>query len=184
MQNKTGKVYKFSQFFKSVVKEEGAPVTSLKQIRRELEKLKRQVQPINSELLIRLLEYIESREKLLKELLIHMNAVENHLVRVTELLQKLPQVNIGSMIEYLQVMVPKLDEIAYNTRKMVDYLEMAAEVPEEKKEEKEEEEEKKEKGEKRKENVVEELKKIEEQNKALIDALNKLSESLNKLGST
>ena len=172
-----------------MVEEEGAPVTSLKQIKKELEKLKRRVQPVNAELLLRLLEYVEAREKLLKELLIHMNAVENHLVKVTELLEKLPQVNVNAMIDYLQAMVPKLDEIAYNTRKMVDYLEMAAEVPAEKeekvgKEEKGEkegaEEEKAEEG----ENVVEQLRKIEEQNKVLIEALNKLSEGLAKLGGT
>ena len=168
-----------------MVKGEETPVVSLRELKRELEKLKRQVQPVNTELLLRLLDYIESREKLLKELLIHMNAVENHLVKVTELLEKLPQVNVNAMIDYLQAMIPKLDEIAYNTRKMVDYLEMAAEVPRETEEEAGEREESA--GEEKKEekgDVLDELRKIEEQNQALIDALNKLASSLNKLGST
>ncbi len=164
-----------------MAKTEETPVTSLKQIKRDIEKLKRQVQPVNTELLLRLLDYIESREKLLKELLIHMNAVENHLVKVTELLQKLPQVNVNAMVDFLQAMVPKLDEIAYNTRKMVDYLELAAEVPKEETEE-EKEETAEEPAKEEKKDVTTQLQNIEEQNKALIDALNKLSENLGKLG--
>ena len=155
-----------------------APVTSLKQLKSEIERLKKQIQPIDAQLLLRLLDYVEAREKLLKELLIHMNAVENHLVKVTELLQKLPQVNVGLLAESLQAMIPKLDEIAYNTRKMVDYLELAVETEEGREEAREGREEKKEK-----EDVIQQLQKIEEQNKALIEALNKLSESLSKMGS-
>jgi len=164
-----------------MVRAEKAPVTSLKRLKTEIERLKKQIQPVDAQLLLRLLDYIESREKLLKELLIHMNAVENHLVKVTELLQKLPQVNVGLLADSLQAMIPKLDEIAYNTRKMVDYLELAVEV-EEPKESREHEE--KERPVEKKERVSEQLAKIEEQNEALIDALSKLSESLSKMGST
>ena len=87
------------------------PVTSLKKIKTDIANLKRQVNPVDTQLLLRLLDYIESREKMTKELLIHMNAVENHLVRTTEMLQKLPQVNIGLLADSLQAMIPKLDEI-------------------------------------------------------------------------
>jgi hypothetical protein len=166
---------------------ENPPVTSLKKIKDDIEVLKRQVSPVDTQLLLRLLDYIEAREKMTKELLIHMNAVENHLVRTTELLQKLPQVNIGLLADSLQAMIPKLDEIAYNTRKMVDYLEMATEVggtSEKTEESKEEVEEEKEAPKKKKEGgASEQLSKIEEQNKSLLGALNKLSESLNKMGS-
>jgi hypothetical protein len=165
------------------------PVTSLKALKSEVDSLKKNTTPVDSKMLLRLLDYVESREKLTKELLIHMNAVEGHLVRVTELLQKMPQINIGLLADSLQAMIPKLDEIAYNTRKMVDYLEVAAEIEEpkqvkkakpqtkEKKKGKEEEEGDGEGGPK------EQLEKIEEQNKALIDALGNLSSSLDKMGS-
>lgn len=169
------------------------PVTSLKELKGEIETLKRQTSPVDAKLLLRLLDYVESREKLTKELLIHMNAVENHLVRVTELLQKMPQVNIGLLADSLQAMIPKLDEVAYNTRKMVDYLEIAAEVevPEEpaparSKKKKEAEPDEEEEGEPEEEGEAapeEQLENIEEQNKALIDALGNLSDSLNKMGS-
>jgi hypothetical protein len=165
---------------------ENPPVTSLKKIKDDIEVLKRQVSPVDTQLLLRLLDYIEAREKMTKELLIHMNAVENHLVRTTELLQKLPQVNIGLLADSMQAMIPKLDEIAYNTRKMVDYLEMATEVggTSEKTEEEKEEAKEKEAPKKKKEGgASEQLSKIEEQNKSLLGALNKLSESLNKMGS-
>ena len=169
--------------------DERPPITSLKQLKAEIEKLKKQVHPVDSQLLLRLLDYIESREKLTKELLIHMNAVENHLVRVTELMQKMPQVNVGLLADSLQAMIPKLDEISYNTRKMVDYLEIAADIGEEKEEvpekpqKKEKKEATKEKEAKEGENTAEQLAKIEEQNKSLIGALNKLSENLKDVGS-
>ena len=169
--------------------DERPPITSLKQLKAEIEKLKKQVHPVDSQLLLRLLDYIESREKLTKELLIHMNAVENHLVRVTELMQKMPQVNVGLLADSLQAMIPKLDEISYNTRKMVDYLEIAADIGEEKEEvpekpqKKEKKEATKEKEAKEGENTADQLAKIEEQNKSLIGALNKLSENLKDVGS-
>ncbi|MBR9689655.1 MAG: hypothetical protein GOV01_02020 [Candidatus Altiarchaeota archaeon] len=173
---------------------EKAPVTSLKNLKSEIEILKRQVKPVDGQVLLRLLDYIETREKLSKELLINMNAVEGHLVRVTELLQKLPQVNVGLLADSLQAQIPKLDEIAYNTRKMVDYLELAAGVsPEEdstektKKEDKKKEEkatsEKPEKTEEKEKSTPEKkLEKIGEQNKALIDALGNISDNLDKMG--
>ncbi len=159
------------------------PIVSVKNIKEELEEVKRQ-KYVDAQLVLRLLDYIEAREKLTKELLIHMNAVENHLVRVTELLQKIPQVNIGLLADALQAQIPKLDEIAYNTRKMVDYLELAVDVGEEPAEEKPKKAEKKpEKEESGKiEGPVEQLEQIEQQNKALIEALNKLSDKL-KTGS-
>ncbi|MBR9680871.1 MAG: hypothetical protein GOU98_03550 [Candidatus Altiarchaeota archaeon] len=176
---------------------ETTPVTSLKKLKDEIDTLKRQIKPVDAQLLLRLLDYVESREKLTKNLLIHMNAVEGHIVRVTELLQKLPQVNIGLLADSLQAQIPKLDEIAYNTRKMVDYLELAAGVEpedkpkEEKKAKKKEEsteesseEEKTESGKKEgKDDSNSKLGKIEEQNKALINALGNISENLDKMGS-
>jgi len=164
------------------------PVTSLKKIKTDIANLKRQVNPVDTQLLLRLLDYIESREKMTKELLIHMNAVENHLVRTTEMLQKLPQVNIGLLADSLQAMIPKLDEIAYNTRKMVDYLEIAADIGEEDSETEEEPikpvklEEKKET--KEKPSTIDQLNNIESQNKSLIGALSKLSENLDKMDKT
>ena len=174
---------------------ETTPVTSLKKLKDEIDTLKRQIKPVDAQLLLRLLDYIETREKLTKDLLIHMNAVEGHIVRVTELLQKLPQVNIGLLADSLQAQIPKLDEIAYNTRKMVDYLELAAGVePEEdskdkKKTEKKEEKKEAKSGDEKDEDAKKEgdapatLGKIEEQNKALIDALGNISDNLDKMGS-
>lgn len=173
---------------------EKTPVNSLKKLKDEVDTLKRQVKPVDAQLILRLLDYVESREKLTKDLLIHMNAVEGHIVRVTELLQKLPQVNVGLLADSLQAQIPKLDEIAYNTRKMVDYLELAAGVePDEKKEKTDEKPKKAKKGEaddgkeeagtKGKEDTGSKLGKIEEQNKALIDALGNISSSLEKMGS-
>ncbi len=164
------------------------PVTSLKKIKTDIENLKRQVNPVDTQLLLRLLDYIESREKMTKELLIHMNAVENHLVRTTEMLQKLPQVNIGLLADSLQAMIPKLDEIAYNTRKMVDYLEIAADVGDDDDSEEKENpiklvEEKKEKP-NEKPSTIDQLSNIETQNKSLIGALSKLSENLDKMDKT
>lgn len=170
--------------------DEKPPITSLKQLKAEIERLKKQVHPVDSQLLLRLLGYVESREKLTKELLIHMNAVENHLVRVTELMQKMPQVNVGLLADSLQAMIPKLDEISYNTRKMVDYLEIAADIGEEKEEVKEKpqkeakpKKESKDESEEGKEGTVKQLEKIEEQNKSLIGALTKLSDNLENVGS-
>jgi len=170
--------------------DEKLPITSLKQLKAEIERLKKQVHPVDSQLLLRLLGYVESREKLTKELLIHMNAVENHLVRVTELMMKMPQVNVGLLADSLQAMIPKLDEISYNTRKMVDYLEIAADIGEEKetvpeKPQKDDKKKKKEsdKPEETEEGTTKQLEKIEEQNKSLIGALNKLSDNLEDVGS-
>jgi hypothetical protein len=166
---------------------ETTPVTSLKLLKTDVDALKRQAKQVDAKLILRLLDYIESREKLTKDLLIHMNAVEGHIVRVTELLQKLPQVNIGLLADSLQAMIPKLDEIAYNTRKMVDYLEIAAEIePEEKemprkKEKREEDKPEVKTGDKPE--PKKQLKKIEEQNKQLIGALENLSDNLEKVGS-
>lgn len=164
---------------------ETTPVTSLKFLKDDVESLKRQAKQVDAKLILRLLDYVESREKLTKDLLIHMNAVEGHIVRVTELLQKMPQVNVGLLADSLQAMIPKLDEIAYNTRKMVDYLEIAAEIePEDKdrpkKAVKKEESEGKEGGEKP--TPKKQLENIEQQNKKLIDALGNLSDNLNKMG--
>ena len=174
-----------------------APVMSMKSLKKEIQEIKRISDPA---LLLRLLDYVESREKLLKDLLIHMNAVENHLVKTAELLQKMPQVNMADMLT-------KLDDIAGNTKKMVDYLEMAVNEPSEdepriikkkprpitvvplsenktkkrlvqqKKEPVEKIEQVKEKDE-----TSEKLEKIEKQNKALIDALNQVSDGLQRLG--
>lgn len=170
--------------------DEKLPITSLKQLKAEIEKLKKQIHPVDSQLLLRLLGYVESREKLTKELLIHMNAVENHLVRVTELMMKMPQVNVGLLADSLQAMIPKLDEISYNTRKMVDYLEIAADIGEEKEEVREKpqkdakaKKESKDKSEETDDGTVKQLEKIEEQNKSLIGALNKLSDNLEDVGS-
>ena len=167
--------------------DEKPPVTSLKRLKTEIDALKKQSMPIDAKVLMRLLDYVESREKLLKELLIHMNAVENHLVRTTEVLNKLPQVNIGLLAESLQAMVPKLDEVAYNTKKMVDYLEMAAGEGIETDTEDEDEESLEEVVNKAQKNTEQrdvegKLQNIEEQNKALIDSLNNLSSQLNKIG--
>jgi len=160
---------------------ETTPVTSLKVMKDDVEALKRQAKQVDSKLILRLLDYVESREKLSKDLLIHMNATEGHIVRVTELLQKLPQVNVGLLADSLQAMIPKLDEIAYNTRKMVDYLEIAAEIePEDKKKREKPKEEKVEGG---KATPKEQLEKIEDQNKKLIDALGNISNNLGKMGS-
>lgn len=173
---------------------EKTPVNSLKKLKDEVDILKRQVKPVDAQLILRLLDYVESREKLTKDLLIHMNAVEGHIVRVTELLQKLPQVNIGLLADSLQAQIPKLDEIAYNTRKMVDYLELAAGVePDEKKDQADNKKKEKKKEETSddkegikdsgKEDTGSKLGKIEEQNKALIDALGNISSNLEKMGS-
>jgi hypothetical protein len=162
---------------------EKTPVTSLKVLKTDVETLKRQAKQVDSKLILRLLDYVESREKLTKDLLIHMNAVEGHIVRVTELLQKLPQVNVGLLADSLQAMIPKLDEISYNTRKMVDYLEIAAEIePEEKKKKEKPKESGKEKVEGGKTAPKEQLEKIEDQNKKLIDALGNISDNLDKMG--
>ena len=163
---------------------EKTPVASLKKLKDEIDGLKRKSMPIDSQLILRLLDFVESREKLLKEYLIHMNAVENHIVRVTEVLQKLPQVNMGLLAESLQAMVPKMDEIAYNTRKMVDYLEMAAGEGNDHEGDEEEPLEKvveKAVGKGGDEKVQGKLKSIEEQNKALINSLNSLSSQLGGL---
>ncbi len=156
---------------------ETTPVTSLKALKDDVAALKRQAKQMDAKLILRLLDYVESREKLTRDLLIHMNAVEGHIVRVTEIMQKLPQVNVGLLADSLQAMIPKLDEIAYNTRKMVDYLEVAAEIEPEEKPKKEKPVEEK------KAEPKEQLKKIEEQNKQLIGALENLSENLEKMGS-
>ena len=169
---------------------EKVPVTSLKQLKKEIQEIKRTSDPA---LLLRLLDYVESREKLLKDLLIHMNAVENHLVKTAELLQKMPQVNIGELADSIKQMLPKLDEIATNTRKMVDYLEMAVEEePSEEpvkpkraakpKQEKEPDMPSQEPGPEKADGTTAQLEKIEEQNKSLIQALNQVSENLKRLG--
>lgn len=166
---------------------EKAPITSLKELKGEIKDLKKKVHPVDSQLLLRLLGYVESREKLTKDLLIHLNAVENHLVRVTELMQKMPQVRVGALADSLQAMIPKLDEISYNTRKMVDYLEVAADVGgeelvEEVPQKEAKEKPKKEKSEPEEEkDTVNKLESIEKQNESLIGALNKLSDNLKKM---
>ena len=161
---------------------EKAPVASLKKLKNEIDDLKKKSMPIDAQVLLRLLDFVESREKLLKEYLIHMNAVENHIVRVTEVLQKLPQVNMGLLAESLQAMVPKMDEIAYNTRKMVDYLEMAAgEEGEDYEDESLEETVEKAVGKPEDPKVKNKLKNIEEKNKALIDSLSSLSSQLDNM---
>lgn len=164
--------------------DEKPPVTSLKRLKKEIDSLKQQSMPVDAKLLLRLLDYVESREKLLKELLIHMNAVENHIVRVTEVLQKMPQVNMGLLTESMQAMVPKMDEISYNIRKMVDYLEMAAgEVEEPAEEGGEPAKAGKEGGAEEPAGTKGKLENIEDQNKALIGALDSLSKQLNEMGS-
>lgn len=166
---------------------EKTPVASLKKLQNEIDSLKKKSMPVDTQLLLRLLDFIEAREKLLKDLLIHMNAVENHIVRVTEELQRIPQVNMGLLAESLQAMVPKMDEIAYNTRKMVDYLEMAAEDGDvEDQDESLEKVVEKAVGKDGKPGtaVNNKLKNIEDQNKALIDSLSTLSSQLNQMGGT
>jgi len=164
-----------------MVIDENPPVASLKRLKKEIDDLKKASMPVDAKLVLRLLEHVESRERLLKELLIHMNATENHIVRVTEVLQKLPQVNMGLLAESLQAMVPKMDEIAYNTRKMVDYLEMAADEAGGTEGESKDEPTTPEDAKLR--TSSEKLKNIEEQNKALIGALDSLSKQLDKTGS-
>ncbi|MBR9679742.1 MAG: hypothetical protein GOU99_01675 [Candidatus Altiarchaeota archaeon] len=178
-----------------------APIISMKSLKKEIQEIKRISDPA---LLLRLLDYVESREKLLKDLLIHMNAVENHLVKTAELLQKMPQVNMADMLT-------KLDDIANNTKKMVDYLEMAVNEPVEDEPKlikrkskpikvvpssenriepakpKREPIKKKEpvrqpEPVKEKDDTSEKLEKITKQNKALIDALNQVSDGLQRLG--
>lgn len=162
---------------------EKTPVASLKKLQNEIDSLKKKSMPVDTQLLLRLLDFIESREKLLRDLLIHMNAVENHIVRVTEELQRIPQVNMGLLAESLQAMVPKMDEIAYNTRKMVDYFEMAAEGGETDDDTPLEEVVEKAVGKgSKKTEVHNKLKNIEDQNKTLIDSLSSLSSQLDKMG--
>lgn len=177
--------------FLFVMATQKAPVTSLKSLKKEIQDIKKVSDPA---LIMRLLDYVESREKLLKDLLIHMNAVENHLVKTAELLQKMPQVNMGDMLA-------KLDDIAANTKKMVDYLEMAVEEPIEdeprpvkkkprpiaavpSKEDAPVVKPKPVKAApvKEKDETSDKLEKIEKQNKALIDALNQVSDGLQRLG--
>jgi len=75
-----------------------------------------------------------------------------------------------------------MDEIAYNTRKMVDYLEMAAgEGGEDEGEEPLEKVVEKAVGGEKDAKVQSKLKSIEEQNKALIESLNSLSSQLGSM---